>query len=509
MPIEANAQPSRSLTGRRLLGNVAWNFGGEVGRALTGLIATPILIYALGAQRYGMLVIIWAAIVSFSLFDLGICVALTKVVADRIGRKLEDEVPELVWTAMMTTIALGAIGGIVLWKVSPWLAGGAFKVPPKLRRETIDSLFLLAVALPLFVSVQELHATLAAFQRFDMIATLRGVGEWLAYLPMLVVLPFSRSLVPLVAVMMAGHAARWVVYLVLNLRVVPGLRGRPRFRWAALRELFSFGGWVALNQVGSSLIATCDRFFIGALVSAEALAFYAPALSVVRKIRMVPSLVSGVMMPAFSQGLAEDREKTERLFEPTEKFVLLAVFPMSLVVVAFAKPLMSLWLGAAIGAQGAPILRWLALGAFVSCLAEMPASMLLAAHRPDLNAKYLAASLLPSLALLWWLTSAYGAEGAAMARSLGLGASGVFLLAALSWVIPTISPVIRHYGWLMAAALVALALAALPMTIIASAVYVAGVLLAFAAHCWFRVFSMEERKFVIGALRLAPFSEAA
>lgn len=496
------------ISGRRLVRNVFWNFGGEIGRALSGLIGTPILIAALGAPKFGLLVLLWAAMGCFGLFDLGMSVTITKLTAGRIGQGRDEEVPDLVWTATLTTIVLGTFGGIALWAGSSWLVGWAFKLSPDLAAEALTSLHLLAITAPVLISFGVLLGVFAAFQRFDLIGTMRGPGELISYLPMFAVLPFSRSVVPLIAVMLIGHGARLAVCLYLIFRIVPGLAGRPRFRFAALRELFSFSGWVAIFQALGFCLGTCDRFFIGALISVEAVAFYAPALSLVRKIRMVPSLVSGVMLPAFSQGLAEDREKTARLFERTEKFIFLLVFPISLLTVIFAKPVMTLWLGTGIGLRGTPILRWLALGAFASCLAEMPSSMLLAWHRPDVNAKWLASMSVLSLPLMWWLTSVYGAEGTAIARAGGMIAGALFLFTSISRVIPAIAQAIRHFAWLLVAAMVALACGALPMSMLGDVVYALAVLVAFGTYCWFWVFSIDERRIVIGALSIALSSEA-
>lgn len=501
-----NASP---LTMGLLVRNVIWNFGGETGRALAGLIGTPVLIAFLGAPKFGLLVLLWAAMSCFGLLDLGMSVTITKLTADRIGQNRDNEIAPLVWTAALTTIILGAFGAIALWVGSRWLVGWAFKLPPNLTGEAFASLHVLAIALPITISLGVILGVFAAYQRFDLVGVMRGPGELFSYVPMFAVLPFSRSVVPLIVVMSLGHVLRLAVCLYFAFKIVPGLAGLPRFRFAALSELVRFSGWVAIVQALGFFLGGCDRFFIGSLISIEAVAYYAPALTLARKIRMVPNLVSGVMLPAFSQGLAEDREKTQRLFERTEKFILVAVFPISLLAVVFAKPLMTLWLGAVIGPLSAPILRWLALGTFVGAMAEMPSSMLVAAHRPDLNAKFLAFTSVPGLALMWWLTSVYGADGTAMARAVGIITGSLLIFISLSWVIPTVTPVIRHYGWLLAATTGALAIALLPMSLAESVVYTVAVMLVFSAHCWFRIFSTDERKFVLGVLRLAPFSEAA
>ena len=114
--------------------------------------------------------------------------------------------------------------------------------------------------MPVLISFGVLLGVFAAFQRFDLIGTMRGPGELISYLPMFAVLPFSRSVVPLISVTLIGHGARLAVCLYLIFRIVPGPACRPRFRFAALR-LFSFSGWVAIFQALGFCLGTCDRFF--------------------------------------------------------------------------------------------------------------------------------------------------------------------------------------------------------------------------------------------------------
>lgn len=59
-----------SLIGRRLLArNVVWNLTGQVLPLLVGLIAIPLLLGQLGADRFGILALVWIVIGYFGVFD--------------------------------------------------------------------------------------------------------------------------------------------------------------------------------------------------------------------------------------------------------------------------------------------------------------------------------------------------------------------------------------------------------------------------------------------------------
>jgi O-antigen/teichoic acid export membrane protein len=76
---------------------------------LVGLVSIPVLIRAMGPDRFGVLTLAWALIGYSSLFDLGLGRALTKVVAEKIGTSDRGQIPELFWGSMFL------LGGLALW----------------------------------------------------------------------------------------------------------------------------------------------------------------------------------------------------------------------------------------------------------------------------------------------------------------------------------------------------------------------------------------------------------
>ena len=74
--------------GRLLARNTVWNLGGQVAPLVVAIFAIPPLIKGLGTDRFGVLTLAWVVIGYFSLFDLGLGRALTKLVAGQEGKTL-------------------------------------------------------------------------------------------------------------------------------------------------------------------------------------------------------------------------------------------------------------------------------------------------------------------------------------------------------------------------------------------------------------------------------------
>ena len=77
--------------GRRLARNVFWNLLGVGTPLLVAVVAIPRLIEALGTDRFGVLTLAWMVVGYFGLLDLGLGRALTKLVAERLGKGQDEE----------------------------------------------------------------------------------------------------------------------------------------------------------------------------------------------------------------------------------------------------------------------------------------------------------------------------------------------------------------------------------------------------------------------------------
>jgi O-antigen/teichoic acid export membrane protein len=419
--------------GRLLARNVIWNLIGNGAPMIVAVFSIPILIRSLGKDRFGVLTLAWALIGYASLFDLGLGRALTQLVAKKLGAGEDHEVPTLVWTSLLLMLLLGIVGALVAVLLSPWLVHRALNVPVALQRETLQSFYLLGVSIPVVIGTAGLRGLLEAHQKFGLINGLRIPMGIYSFACPLLVLPFSRSLVPVVGVLVAGRVAGWAAHLLLCLRVVPKLRHGIAWQGTTVGPLLRFGGWMTVSNIVSPLMVTLDRFVIGAMVSMAAVAYYATPYEVVTKFLIIPGALVGVMFPAFSTSFEQDRNRTEVLYRRCVKYAFLMLFPMLLLTAAFAQKGLTLWLGADFSQHSFRVLQWLAAGVFLNGLALVPFALVQGAGRPDLTAKLHLIEFPAYLLTLWWLISMRGVEGAAMAWTARVAVDALILFAMAKW----------------------------------------------------------------------------
>lgn len=183
--------------------------------------------------------------------------------------------------------------------ISPWLVHRLLKIPEALQGETLRSFYLLAISVPVVIVAAGLRGLVEAHQRFDLVAYLRIPMGVFGFVGPFLVLPFSRSLVPVVGILVLGRFAGCAAFFWLCLRVAPELRRRVAWHGPSAVPLLRFGGWMTVTNIVGPLMVSLDRFVIARLISVTAVAYYATPYEVVTKLWIIPSALLGVMFPAF------------------------------------------------------------------------------------------------------------------------------------------------------------------------------------------------------------------
>jgi O-antigen/teichoic acid export membrane protein len=482
--------------GRLLARNTTLNVIGVGVPMIAAFVAIPLLVSGMGAARFGILTIGWVVVGYFGLFDCGLGMALTKLVAERLGTGRSEGLPTLVWTGILSMFTLGVVAGIALAGVAPWLVRGVLNIPPELQLEALRSFYLLAFSVPFVISTTGLQGVLEANQRFGLINALRIPMGIFNYLGPLAVLAFTPSLVAVIALLVGGRLVQWSANLAACLHVVPALRTRVTLQWEKVKELVRFGGWMAISNTISPLMTHMDRFLIGTWLSVAAVTYYVTPYEVVTKLLLFPTALIAVLFPAFAASFASDRAHTAVLFDRGLRAIFLITFPATVLIFTFAREGMTLWMGAEFASHASVLLRWLAIGVFINCLAQAPFALIQGAGRPDIVARLHMVELPLYVLAIWGLTVTFGLEGVAIAWALRVAVDAGVLFAVAERLVPTGSAVLRKTVQMIALSGVALAALALPDGTPMRIALVLSVAVLFLWSAWSWILTPLERDFV-------------
>lgn len=497
-PVPAGA----ALTSGRLLAkNAFWNLMGAGLPVLVALVCLPIIKTNLGTDRLGIISLGWVVIGYFGLFDLGLSRALTKLVAERLGQERLAEIPALIWTSLFLMAGIGVVGMIIILLIVPWMVTHPLKVPAELQTETIRAFYWIGFAIPIVIVTAGLRGVLEALQRFRLATAIRIPMGIFTYLGPVLVLPFSHSLVPVMAVLVIGRFLAGVAHLWACFHALPSLKGHFSFHRSSVGPLFRFGSWMTVSNLIGPLMVSFDRFLIGSLISVAAVAYYSVPYEMVTRLWLIPAALVGVLFPAFSTTFVSDRARLVFLYESGVKYIYLALFPITLVLIAFAPEALRFWLGADFSRQSAPVAQALGMAVFVNSLSQVPFAHVQGAGRPDITAKLHLIELPIYMVTLFFLARGLGIRGVAFAWFMRV-IIDTALLFLFSWrLLPENSFLVKKLPWMAVGALAIFGTAIFLPVPAAKIIFVALASFAVTAGIWHWMLSEREKTALLGGLR--------
>jgi O-antigen/teichoic acid export membrane protein len=396
---------------QRLGRDTLWNLAGNVLPLVVALLAVPYLIQRLGTSRFGLLSLAWVLIGYFSFFDLGLGRALTKWIADRRGEGNLTSLPAISATGVGLVGLVGWLGGMVFFALA--MAAPYLKLGPDaaMNQEVRHALLWVAAGIPLTVLAAAYRGILEGFQAFRVLNLVRiPSGSALFFAPCVAAYFLPRLDVAVAAVVVAR-------LLILVAHRLPARR-LVRFSWRdfdrqQVGPMLRFGGWLTVSNFVGPLIVYGDRFLIGGLLTASAVAIYSAPFEVVSRLLVIPAALTSALFPALSHASAQGSDKP--LARWALGATLVTVGPIACAGWLVAPQALNWWLGPEFSAQGTGPMRWMLLGFVFNALAYIPFTVLQSQGRTKHTALLHLAEL-PLYALgLYAATLQWGLSGAAAA----------------------------------------------------------------------------------------------
>jgi O-antigen/teichoic acid export membrane protein len=399
----------------KILRHTVFNLVGLGAPLLVAVGTIPVLIDELGPARFGLLTLIWAVVSYFGLFDLGLGRALTQQLAIAFANDEHEKIGPLVATATVLMGLLGALAALLMAAAASWGVGLIHDVPD--RQEAVYAVDAMALAMPFIVLTSGFRGILEARDAFGIINLIRlpmGVFTFLG--PLAVVLYAQPARLDYIAwVLVAGRVIACGVHGYYAWRTLPRQHSPLVWQTALVSPLCTSGGWLTVSNVISPIMSYLDRFVLGAVVSASAVAYYATPQELVLKLAIVPIALTAVLFPALSASINNRQDSTILLVKKAMFWLFVTILPVTVAITLFAEKLLSSWISEDFSNQSAMLLQILSIAMFVGSMAQIPFTVIQSAGRSKITALIHLVEVPLFLLLLWLLTSRFGALGAAYA----------------------------------------------------------------------------------------------
>jgi O-antigen/teichoic acid export membrane protein len=273
-----------------------------------GFFLMPFLVHRLGDRMYGYWTLVGALLGYYGVLDLGITPAVSFQIAKAIGEENGDSPNRVLSTAV---VAFTILGGIILV-----LTGIVAAICPHFIASASDARIFRAVLLIMGVSWAvgfpgrailgavgaHLRSDLGSWVTIGTLAVRTGLTVW--------VILAGDGLVALALVSLLSSAATFLAnYLILR-RIQKGLRiSLALAEKRIFRELFRYGRYTVITQVGDQLRFAVDSWMVVAFVGIAAVAHYAIASRLSNYFLTLILSAAGVLVPVYSQLLGGKNDR--------------------------------------------------------------------------------------------------------------------------------------------------------------------------------------------------------
>jgi len=396
------------------------------------LATLAVLVRALSASDYGILVIALAASGLSMAVNPAIAATTTKFVSGLSGQSHPSgrTVAGVITVSLITVAVIDLVlllGAAVFNEpLSLWVFGA-----PVARTQHVGDVLLLAV---LAIGIQQIETVLAAairgLERFRRQALIEMLSRAALTAVVTYVAWHTRSLVAILIAQCAVYLASILLRAIALRRLLPDKRLFELSGGADVSALFRYGGWMWLSALAGVAYTSADRIIVGRSLGAAAAGQYNIYVQITQLIHFIPSSVFAFSFPVLSRLAALGSAHRVEIAQ-TYRAYLLAI---SMTALGIAAAIIVSWpfllrmlagaefAGGKFGAPGLLTLNFLLLALNVT-----PYYVLLALGQARTVAVITTGSMLGALVLMMILIPRYGLEGAALSR-LAYGVGTLMLL---------------------------------------------------------------------------------
>jgi O-antigen/teichoic acid export membrane protein len=274
---------------------------------LTSLVSVPLTYRYLGAERYGIWMVLISIIAAMSFADLGIGNGLMNVVSEAYGKDDRRLAREHVTSALVLMLCIAAfltVVGAFGYPFLPWLRVLNVK-SQAVAAEGAKAFLVLYASFVINIPLGVITRAQAGLQKGYASQIVSACGSILSLGGMLLVILLHASLAWLVfASVFAGILATlfngWILF-----REHPWLLpSRHAYRGSSANKILKLGLMFFVLQCAYTLAFTSDNIVIAQILGATAVAVYAVPQKLFSFVSMAVSLAINPLWPAYGEAIA-------------------------------------------------------------------------------------------------------------------------------------------------------------------------------------------------------------
>lgn len=410
-PQSESHEGGRGRRMKSIKSDIAYNLIGNLAPLLCAAVFIPGLMRELGAERFGVMTILWALVGYFGVFDLGVSRALTYHAAKATAPGSTEPLAPTVRAGVQVVTLAGLAGLLAILLSEEWIAAQLLSPSSQLTDEARLALVITALTIPVTTLGNGLRGVLEGMARFSRAAWIKAAtgASFFAGPALLAALGFG-GLAEIAASFLVVRAATAILcWMSIRHDTRYSLSRRMPVTPHHRRALLSYGVWALLSSVISPLMVYGDRFVISKMMGAAHVGIYAVLQEMLGRTLLLAASFATAILPRFVHGYGEHERAQYLKFEFLFGLVL-AVFYVAVGLAAL--PVGEWWLGQDLESYRL-IFTLFTVALFINSLAQLPYFFVMAKGMPSVPAKIHILEFVLYVPACIAATSIYGLQGAA------------------------------------------------------------------------------------------------
>ncbi len=349
--------------------------------AVTMVVAYPVHLHFLGYEKYGVWLILATVLAFAHLGNLGVTSAVTKFVAEEVGKKNMPQVERYLFNA---TVILFVTGAMILMLVVFFKTqiAALFRLTGENETLAIKLLPYIGILTIYCLFTHVLNAALIGLGRQDITNYIQSVARILILVTAVVLYSFGRGIESLVV----GYSLSYLLIHIVSVIYIRKIADIHfiKFKYLdtkCMKTLLGFGGKVVTGQLLQIFISPFNKLMLSRYIGVHVIPVYEIAYGAViltgcfletgfRALMPEISRLNGMMTP-------EARARIAAIYGKALKLVLIAALPGYFILFLAAPMIFRLWLRDSFNEQIPYAFQVMLVGGFLFLLAQPANNMLM------------------------------------------------------------------------------------------------------------------------------------
>lgn len=292
----------------QLLRNSFWTFSDLVLYPLLMIGATPLFINQLGAEQYGLWMMLTVVVQLMNALNFGVGDSTIKYTSAGLALNQQKNIAEIVnrnvSLGVLLTLITTLLGVCAAYFIEQFELLAIRKADYTI---TVQVLVLFSLSAGLKFIEQVFLSVLKGYQRFDIAARLSMSSRVSVLLASAAVVSWGFGLLEIALVTVGCNIFNLFIQVLILRQRISGLNLFPRFRFNSAQEIFQQNGWYWLQSVIALIGFLSDRIIIGFYIDMATVGYYSIAALVGTQIHNVLLAFGSFVFPKVSARISQQK----------------------------------------------------------------------------------------------------------------------------------------------------------------------------------------------------------